>query len=52
MKNGGWGDDTVRVQRKIQVEQHPNYKDNSPCLHNNNTHYLHITSSNIDITYL
>ena len=51
MKKGG-GDDTVRVERKIQVKQHPNYKDNSPCLHNCNTNYLHKTSTNNDITDL
>ena len=46
----GGSDDTVRVQRKIHVKQHPNYKDNSPYLHNYNTDCLHITSTNNYIT--
>ena len=48
MKKGA-DDDTVKVQRKIQVKQHPNYKDSSPYLHNYNTNHLHITSTNNDI---
>ena len=32
-------------------KHHPNYKDNSPCLHNCNENYLHITPINHDRNY-